>query len=380
MADNYWRSVHKRALKDTRSALALESTERLVITIILAVLAICLLWLVGGPSEAGGELATKAAGSAAILLFFPLVYLWRIFKTPSLLSMELKEIARALEERLRIISEKQGIKSPSFDIIALRSGINIQFDCSKAQNFYYTQTEISPVLVKPENPSEGIYRLYVVSGANGISQFSVSNFYKWSFLNDMREFKKGNIIIYEINILKVDGEYTAFGYPIYYSGARTTTIFVLGSRIDPSSSRPCARRRSISLQAEDPDTVEFDNDKDRSGEIFIDVPRDYWYGKFRFRIRAIRFVREQTPVNAAVFSLCCIGSHNISDKQCVRTKLVMEATWFCSPDWSEVSEGPIGFPGSNRFVLTRHPNDPEDTWPHEIILDSLEIEINSRDF
>jgi hypothetical protein len=78
-----WRERHSQAFRDTRHALLVETGERLVITIVLAILAIGLLWLAGGHEMAMSEVILRAATTAAILLVFPIVYTWKVVSLSS---------------------------------------------------------------------------------------------------------------------------------------------------------------------------------------------------------------------------------------------------------------------------------------------------------
>lgn len=88
MVINYWRRVHRRALSDARHALLLESKERVVIAIILAVIGLALIWLFGAHEAALHELIVRLALTSAILLAFPFVYIWKFITAPAALDHE----------------------------------------------------------------------------------------------------------------------------------------------------------------------------------------------------------------------------------------------------------------------------------------------------
>lgn len=73
-----WRQMHWRAFQEARHALLIETGERLVLVIILAAVSIGLLWLVGNHEMAITELLIRAAATAAIVLSFPIVYVWKL--------------------------------------------------------------------------------------------------------------------------------------------------------------------------------------------------------------------------------------------------------------------------------------------------------------
>ena len=72
-----WREKHSKAFREARHALLIETGERLVLVIIVAALAVGLLWLGGSHEMAISELFVRVATTAAILLAFPVVYAWK---------------------------------------------------------------------------------------------------------------------------------------------------------------------------------------------------------------------------------------------------------------------------------------------------------------
>ena len=68
MADRYWPRVHRRALSDTRHALAIETRERVLIAAALFIIALCAIWLFGGHELARDELYIRIALTGAIFL------------------------------------------------------------------------------------------------------------------------------------------------------------------------------------------------------------------------------------------------------------------------------------------------------------------------
>jgi hypothetical protein len=89
MVADYWRRVHGRALSDARHALLIESRERVVIAIILAVIALALIWMFGTHESALHELRVRLALTAAIFLAFPFVYVWKFFTAPARIDNEI---------------------------------------------------------------------------------------------------------------------------------------------------------------------------------------------------------------------------------------------------------------------------------------------------
>jgi hypothetical protein len=78
MVIKYWKAVHKRALKEARHALWIETGERAVIAIAVIGLSIVLLWIVGGRELATTEIIIRATVTAAFIFVFPFVYLWKL--------------------------------------------------------------------------------------------------------------------------------------------------------------------------------------------------------------------------------------------------------------------------------------------------------------
>ncbi len=88
MGQGYWRKVHLRALKEARHDLWIETGGRAVIAIIIGALAVALIWLIGGQEMAANELVIRGAVTAAILIAFPIVYLWKFAAAPAKMAAE----------------------------------------------------------------------------------------------------------------------------------------------------------------------------------------------------------------------------------------------------------------------------------------------------
>jgi hypothetical protein len=85
----YWRAVHHRAVKAARDALPLESTERVVIAFVVCLAYLAFVWVVIN-DQLWAEIIFKFLGSAAIILIFPLVYVWKFFHAPAQMDFEQK--------------------------------------------------------------------------------------------------------------------------------------------------------------------------------------------------------------------------------------------------------------------------------------------------
>jgi hypothetical protein len=88
MAQKYWRDVHLRAFKKARHDLRIESGAATMIAIILAALSIALIWAIGGQEMATHELALRVALTGAIVIAFPIVYLWEFIAAPAAMAAE----------------------------------------------------------------------------------------------------------------------------------------------------------------------------------------------------------------------------------------------------------------------------------------------------
>src|SRR3954454_1092810 len=84
----YWCAVHARATKNARHALAIDSTERVVIAIFLGLIALVLLWTLGGRSEAWSAGLGQISVTAAVFMIFPAVYGWKFLSAPAQLAAE----------------------------------------------------------------------------------------------------------------------------------------------------------------------------------------------------------------------------------------------------------------------------------------------------
>jgi hypothetical protein len=98
MVIKYWKAVHKRALKEARHALWIETGERAVIAIAVIGVSIVLLWIVGGREMATTEIIIRAAVTAAIIFVFPFVYLWKLTSLPATMNNDLVQQISAYEK------------------------------------------------------------------------------------------------------------------------------------------------------------------------------------------------------------------------------------------------------------------------------------------
>jgi hypothetical protein len=116
MGETFWRRVHKRAFSETRHALRLESTERVVISVIIAIVGLAVLWNVGGQADTAKSLFTKGAATLAILLLLPCIYLWKFFAAPAAMDAETRDKNEAETTQLRRKLDEQSINAPDLDL------------------------------------------------------------------------------------------------------------------------------------------------------------------------------------------------------------------------------------------------------------------------
>lgn len=95
---DYWRRICNRAFKETAATLGLDSTGRLLIRVVVAVVGIALLWLVGSENAATNEIILKSVATAIILLVFPGVFIWKMISVPAEEDVEKSHRIIKLEE------------------------------------------------------------------------------------------------------------------------------------------------------------------------------------------------------------------------------------------------------------------------------------------
>ena len=99
--DSYWRLVFKRATKEARAALSIETGERVVIGIVVTITAIALLWLYGSEgSSLDAAIERVGPWIIIILAIYPVVLAWKFIRTPPHIDAELHERIESLQARL----------------------------------------------------------------------------------------------------------------------------------------------------------------------------------------------------------------------------------------------------------------------------------------
>jgi hypothetical protein len=98
MQRQYWRIAHSRAVRDARNALWIETRERFIIALLLAIIALALIWLLGGREIAGHELIVQIALTVAVIVAFPFVYCWKLVTSPAKMQAEADNRIKQLEQ------------------------------------------------------------------------------------------------------------------------------------------------------------------------------------------------------------------------------------------------------------------------------------------
>jgi hypothetical protein len=104
MAESYWRKVHKRALRDARRALGIETRQRVVRVILGTVLLIVLTLLIASATGVTSDLASKILAAlsttAIVIVLLSVFYVWNFVQTPARLDWEAVSTINSLQLRL----------------------------------------------------------------------------------------------------------------------------------------------------------------------------------------------------------------------------------------------------------------------------------------
>lgn len=122
MQSAYWRKVSARAFCETRVALRLETTERVLITCLVAIIGIGLIWLVDGGDQALVVFYGKCAATVAVLLMFPFIWIWKVVRAPALLDADLRQRIARKNDALEISERIGALWSEGEDLLS-REGI-----------------------------------------------------------------------------------------------------------------------------------------------------------------------------------------------------------------------------------------------------------------
>jgi len=89
MGLDYWGRVRKRAWADTLRALGLDTTERAVLRILVAIVGVVAMWIALGFTDTGPSMIGRLLAALAVLLILPAVFVWKFIAAPSKLDAEL---------------------------------------------------------------------------------------------------------------------------------------------------------------------------------------------------------------------------------------------------------------------------------------------------
>jgi hypothetical protein len=102
MQRQFWRNIHKRAVKDACHALKIEGGERAMIAVLLAILIIAGIWLFGSHEMAAHELIVRIGLTAAVIVVFPFVYCWKFIAAPAKIHSETEEMLNDIRKQLAL--------------------------------------------------------------------------------------------------------------------------------------------------------------------------------------------------------------------------------------------------------------------------------------
>lgn len=131
------------------------------------------------------------------------------------------------EQVIRLVQETKAVNG---QIVNIRPGKKIQFDCNDGWNFYFELTSHDHILAPPLNPKEGSYRLYIVQKGRGSGLFAVTGSIRWAGWGS--EFPQdGDLSIYEIDVLAGSDGFQYVGRLIFDTGPRVVEKTILAEDI-----------------------------------------------------------------------------------------------------------------------------------------------------
>ncbi len=158
----YWRHVHQRAYRDALSALRVETWGRIMKGVWFVACIMGALYIFGSPDAWRDEIVGRGALLAAILLAFPLIYLWYFIKTPALLSAEEKSSSSqrliGLESRLSELEGRSNLTpTPEFNIISSYDSVMFNIDNHTVDAVFCIKLDLSKsnILRAPSYPVFG---------------------------------------------------------------------------------------------------------------------------------------------------------------------------------------------------------------------------------
>lgn len=103
---DFWSSVHKHALEETLRSLDLLG-DRIVIYILLAAIYLLVVWSNLGPATGEHETGLRVALTAALVILFPVVYLFHFLRAPSRIYAKSQSKVQELQSQLDGKHERQ---------------------------------------------------------------------------------------------------------------------------------------------------------------------------------------------------------------------------------------------------------------------------------
>jgi hypothetical protein len=113
----YWCQVHRRALKEARIVLRIDTGERAVITGLLAAIYLVLVWTLVGKEAGSSEFVLKVAASLAPVVLLPIIYIFKFFLVPPSMHQEALNESASLRIQLNQITTKRPFLYKTFSLV-----------------------------------------------------------------------------------------------------------------------------------------------------------------------------------------------------------------------------------------------------------------------
>ncbi len=106
MGSGYWGRVGKLAWADTLRALSLDTTERVVLRVLAALVSVAVVWIALGFTDAARSIVVRVLAASSIFLILPAVFVWKFIAAPSKLDADQRAKIRELESLLKVDSNE----------------------------------------------------------------------------------------------------------------------------------------------------------------------------------------------------------------------------------------------------------------------------------
>jgi hypothetical protein len=110
MSETFWARASSRAFSDSRRFLGIDTRDRLMKRLALAVLVVAALYFFGSPDSASDEFKVRLFVISIVVLCFPFVFAWRLIGEPARMELEtLQNVSKARDffEQIRKKEEIQ---------------------------------------------------------------------------------------------------------------------------------------------------------------------------------------------------------------------------------------------------------------------------------